>query len=129
MNSNFLSRALTSKLGLVKSIGSISKVFGSTGLVKTKPVKIKLMESAKPYNIVTPRRIPFPLVVALKEKLGRMEENGIIQKTTEPTDWCTLMVFARKKNGSVRTYVDFKQLNAAVKRPHCMLPNLKDIAP
>ena len=129
LNSNLLSRAVSSKLGLVKRIGSISKVFGSTGLVKTKPVKIKLMESAKPYNIVTPRRIPFPLADAIKEELGRMEQNGIIQKTTEPTDWCSPMVPVRKKNGSVRICVDFKQLNAAVKRPHCMLPNLEDIAP
>ena len=129
LNSNLLSRAVSSKLGLVKRIGSISKVFGSTGLVKTKPVKIKLMESAKPYNIVTSRRIPFPLADAIKEELGRMEQNGIIQKTTEPTDWCSPMVPIRKKNGSVRICVDFKQLNAAVKRPHCMLPNLEDIAP
>ena len=47
LNSNLISRAVSSKLGLVKRIGSISMVFGSTGLVKTKPVKIKLMESAK----------------------------------------------------------------------------------
>ena len=87
------------------------------------------MERAKSYNIVTPRRIPFRLADAIKEELGRMEQNGIIQKTTEPTDWCSPMVPVRKKNGSVRICVDFKQLNAAVKRPHCMLPNLEDIAP
>ena len=39
------------------------------------------------------------------------------------------MVPVVKKNGSVRICVDFKQLNKAVKRPHCMLPNLDDVAP
>ena len=87
------------------------------------------MESEKPYNIVTPRRIPFPLADGIKEGLGRMEQNGIIQKNTESTDWCSPMVPVRKRNGSMRICVDFKQLNAAVKRPHCILPNLEDIAP
>ena len=87
------------------------------------------MESAKPYDIVTHRRIPFPLEDAIKEEIGRMKQNGIIQKTTEPTDWRSPMVPVWKKSGSVRICVDFKQLNATVKRPHCMLPNLEDIAP
>lgn len=130
LKNNLLSRGVSAKLGLVKRIDTINKqVFGSTGLVKTKPVNIKLVENAKPYNIITPRRVPFPIAEAVKEELNRMEKNGVIQRTTEATDWCAPMVPVRKKNGSVRICVDFKQLNAAVKRPHCMLPNLEDIAP
>lgn len=49
MTNNLLSREVSVKLGLVKRIDSINKnVFGTTGLVKTKPVTIKFVENAKP---------------------------------------------------------------------------------
>ena len=58
-----------------------------------------------------------------------MEKADIIEKVTEPTDWCAPMVPVLKPNKKVRICVDFKKLNEAIKRPHCMLPNLDDIAP
>ena len=114
LNRNLLSRAVSSKLGLVKRIDSISKVFGSTGLAKTKPVKIKLLESAKPNNIVTPRWIPFPLADAIKQELGPMEQNGIIQKSAEPTDWCSPWYLLGKRidpSESVLTSSNLMQLS------------------
>ena len=58
-----------------------------------------------------------------------MESAGIIQEVKEATDWCAPMAPVVKHNGSVRICVDFKRLNEGVKRPHCMLPNLDNIAP
>ena len=39
-----------------------------------------------------------------------MEENGVIERVTEPTDWCVLMVPVMKKGGGERICVDLKKL-------------------
>ena len=62
-------------------------------------------------------------------ELNNMVESGEIRSVTEPTDWCAAMVPVIKKTGAVRICVDLKQLNAAVRREHHMLPSLEDIAP
>ena len=38
------------------------------------------------------RRVPIPLQDKVKAELKRMQENGIIEEVTEPTDWCSPMV-------------------------------------
>jgi hypothetical protein len=48
---------------------------------------------------------------------------------TESTDWCVPMVLVMKKNGKVRTCVDLKRLNEAVKRERFILLTLEDIVP
>ena len=65
----------------------------------------------------------------MKAELDRLEQEDIIVKVTEPTDWCAPIVPVSKKNGKVRICVDLKKLNKAVKREHYMLPNLDDISP
>ncbi len=65
----------------------------------------------------------------VKDELARMVQCDVIVPITESTDWCSAMVPVVKKNGSVRICVDLKNLNQAVRRPHCALPILEDIAP
>ena len=125
---NLLGRNVANRMNLVKRVEEVS-VFGSCGLVKCKPVKITLREDAKPYCINTPRRVPFPILPKVEDELMRMEREGIIEKVTEPTEWCAPMVPVIKKNGKVRICVDLKKLNGNVKREHFMLPNLDDISP
>ena len=64
----------------------------------------------------------------MKAEFDRMEAAGIIREVTEPTGFFAPMVPVVKHNDSIRIRVDFKRLNMAAKRPHCMLPNL-GIAP
>ena len=54
--------------------------------------EIELQEDARPYAVSTPRRVPIPLMPAVKEELSRMEEQGVITRVNEPTDWCVGMV-------------------------------------
>ena len=67
-------------------------VFGATGLMQTSPNNIELADGAIPAAVTTARGVPLPLMKQVKEKLERMENNGIIQLVTEPTDWCATMV-------------------------------------
>ena len=46
-----------------------------------------------------------------------MEDQGIIRKVTEPTDWVHPIVIVPKKTGGIRLCVDFRQLNKSIVRP------------
>ena len=91
---------------------------GRIGLMKTEPVTIKLKAGAEPLCLTTARRIPFPLIDAVKAELNNTVEAGVIRSVTEPTDWCAAMVPVVKKTRAVRICVDLKQLNTAVRREH-----------
>lgn len=55
-----------------------------------------LREDATP--VVQPvRRVPQALLQPLREELDRMEREGIVVKVSEPTDWVSPFVAARKK--------------------------------
>ena len=86
---------------------------------------MSLEETAEPFSIAYPRRIPLPLMDKVKVELNRLEELGVIQPITEPTDWCTPIVIVPKANSEkVRICVDFTKLNLAVKRERHLLPSV-----
>ena len=117
-------------MGLVKRLDQIgSSKPASIGLLKTKPVTIKLKTGVDPSCLTTSRRVPFHLMDYVKAELDSMVTSKVIRVMTEPTDWCSSMVPVMKKNGTVCICVDFKKLNIAVRREHPMLPSLDDIAP
>jgi hypothetical protein len=93
------------------------------GILKGEPYVIKMRADAHPYAAATPRRIPLPLVDKVKTELVKMEKLGIIEKVTEGTEWCSPIVVAPKKDGSVRICVDFTKLNMHVIRERLILPS------
>jgi transposase InsO family protein len=125
--SNLLSRAAAQTMGLVKRICEVRGSGEEFGLLKTQPVQIALQEDAQPYAVHTARRVPIPLMKSVKLELDRMETKGVIERVTEPTDWCAPMVPAPKKSGQVRICVDLRKLNKAVKRERFVLPTTDEI--
>lgn len=133
---NLLSRTAAVNLGLIKllEVDEFSSteidpsLFGDVGFWKnTEPVKIELSENHVPYVAHSARRIPIPWIPKVKQKLAKMEEAGVIEKITEPTDWCSPMLVVPKRNDDIRLCVDLRKLNLAVKRERHYLPVLTDV--
>lgn len=49
------------RMGPVKRVDQVSNIIGSSGLLKTEPVKITPQEGAQPYAVHAARRTPLPL--------------------------------------------------------------------
>jgi len=64
----------------------------------------------------------------LKEKLHELEEKDVIQKVDRPTPWVNSLVIVEKRDGSLRLYLDPRNLNKAIRREHHRIPNAEDIA-
>lgn len=128
--SDLLGRNVAVAMGLVKRLNEIQSTFDAElGLLKVKPVKIRLREEAVPYSVSTARRVSAPLFPKVRAELERMVGCGVIEEVKEPTEWCAPMVPVPKKSGEVRICVDLKRLNTAVKRERYVLPTIDDILP
>ncbi len=90
---------------------------------------IQIDPSAKPV-VHPPRRVPVALRDRLKQELDRMEEQSIIAKVTEPTEWVNSMVVVEKpQTGKLRVCLDPHDLNKAILRPYYPMRTLEDILP
>ncbi|XP_038063231.1 uncharacterized protein K02A2.6-like [Patiria miniata] len=117
-------------LGLIQRVYTMvnrDNVFEGTGCLEGPPVNIKLTDSATPYCVTAPRRIPLPLLPQLKQELEKMETQGIVKRITEPTEWCAPIVIVPKKNNQIRLCVDLRQLNKAVQRERFTIPSLEEV--
>ena len=91
------------------------RLFKGLGLLK-ELYRIPLREDAVPVCLYTPRRVPHPLLPLVKEKLAKMEQDEVISKVSEPTEWCSGLVVVPKSNKDIRLCVDLTPLNKAVRR-------------
>ena len=57
-----------------------------------------------------------------------MVKIGAITPVSEPTEWVSQMVAARKKDGSIRICIDPLDLNKALRRPHHPMRSVEDVA-
>ena len=88
---------------------------------------MKLKPDVEP--VIRPaRRVPVARQEKMKQKLEKMEQNGIIKKVTQATEWVSSMVAAEKKNtDELRICIDPRDLNQALMRPHHALKTVDDI--
>lgn len=110
-------------------VRSHSSVFSDgLGSLSDEKVHLTLQDCAQP-SVKVARNIPESRKEAVKVELKRMENEGIIKKVEQPTDWVNQMAVVDKKDGSVRICLDPRALNCVLKREHYKLPVLDSILP
>ena len=72
-----------------------------------------------------PRRMPFAVRQEVASQLRKMQEVGVVQPSSSP--WASPVVMVRKKDGSHRFCVDYRELNAITKADTFPLPRIDDL--
>lgn len=91
------------------------------------PLHLEVDEMIIPVQI-PPRRIPDALKIPLKDHLAELEQQGVIEKVTQATDWVSAIVVT-KSNGKIRLHLDPQPLNRASKRCHYPIPTIQKVLP
>jgi transposase InsO family protein len=76
---------------------------------------------AKPFRQPL-RRFPPAHVVAIEEHVNNMLAQGVIEPACSP--WASNIVLVRKKDGSFRCCIDYRQLNSATRKDAYPLPRI-----
>ena len=94
------------------------------------PVTYRIKLNPDIPSVIKPaRRLPHGMVNQVKSQLNQMVTDGIIAKVTEPTEWVSQMVAAKKKNtDQLRICIDPRDLNKALMRPHHPLKTVDEVA-
>ncbi|GJZ59465.1 putative reverse transcriptase domain-containing protein [Tanacetum coccineum] len=85
---------------------------------------IELIPGAEPISKAPYRMAPVELK-ELKEQLQEMLENGFIRPSVSP--WGAPVLFVKKKDGSMRLCIDYRELNHIMIRNRYPLPRIDDL--
>ena len=100
--------------------------FTGIGTFKDYRYQIELDKIAKP--VVYPvRKVALTLIPRIDKGLDIVLADGIIEPVDEPTDWVNSLVVREKLNGSLRVFLDPRDLNKSVKRDHYLLPTVENV--
>lgn len=112
--------------GLPERLARFAPVFSGLGKMDGL-VTIHTRPEVQP--VVRPaRRLAFSVEPRVIAELKRMEGLGVIRRVTKPTRWVNGMVVTDKPDGSLRIYLDPRDLNEAIIRPYYPIPTFDDIA-
>ena len=98
-----------------------------SGLGHTGDAKIVVDKNVTPVQH-SPRRVPVALQKDVKKKILELEEQGIIKKAVEPSEWISSIVIVAKPQ-KIRICLDPKDLNRTVQRPKLQMPTLEELLP
>ena len=76
-----------------------------------------------------PRKVSFAMHDKVKTSLQKMENDGVIIRQNEATEWVNSMVTVIKSDGSVRICLDPRDLNKAILREHYPMKTIEEIVP
>ena len=89
--------------------------------------KMKLNSEVKPV-VRPPRRFPVAYQDKVKQELDYMVTKGVIAPVTEPTQWVSQMMVARRKDSdAIRICIDPKDLNQAIQREHYPMRTVEEV--
>ena len=70
-----------------------------------------------PTKLTTTRPIPLHFQEEADQIVNKVLAEGIIERVTQPTTWCSPAFFVRKPGGGLQLVTDFTGLNKRVRRP------------
>ena len=111
---------------IVELLAEFQDIFskGSDDLGKTNLVKHHINTGPQPPIRQRPRRHPIGQRGEIKEQVQELLEKDLIEPTDSP--WAANVVLVRKKDGTQRFCVDYRQLNAATIKDAYPLPRIDD---
>ena len=74
---------------------------------------------------ITPYRMALVELKELKLQLQELLDKGFIRPSVSP--WRALMLFVKKKDGTLRLYVDYRQLNKMTVKNKYPFPRIDDL--
>ena len=112
---------------LFNLLSRFEKLFdGTLGHYPKRKFHIDLKNDAVPYHCRQPYPCPQANRTVFKEELDRQEAEGTLERVYE-SEWGMPMFVIPKKNGTIRTVDDMRELNKQIKRKQYPLPKIKDI--
>lgn len=102
------------------------ELFRGLGTLKEE-YKIRLRPDAIPFSLGVLCRIPIPLRKVVRTELAKLEQNGAIQRVTNPTPRGAGLFVVPKSSGGYRVCVDFTKLNQVVLRERHVLPTVDQV--
>ena len=112
---------------LLRLLLKFPKLFdGSLGRYPKRQFHIDLQEDAEPYHCRQPYPCPQANREVYKKELERQCKEGTLEQVYE-SEWGMPMFVIPKKNGTIRTVDDMRELNRQIKRKQYPLPKIKDI--
>ncbi|XP_058448832.1 uncharacterized protein K02A2.6-like [Malaya genurostris] len=114
------------RLKAQQSIDEYQELFEGYGKLPG-TVTLEINDSCTP-SIQSPRRVPIAMRNELKKELNYLEENGIIVKETNHSDWVSNLVLVKRPTG-IRICLDPVSLNKALLRPNLQFATLDEILP
>ena len=98
---------------------------GTLGTWDTDPIELQLCPEVKPYHAKA-YPVPHSQEKKLKEEIDRMCAYGVLRKVNR-SEWGFPAFIIPKKDGSLRSIADLRELNKMIKRKPFPLPKIQDM--
>jgi len=98
---------------------------GTLGTWKTSPVQLELKPDATPYHGKA-YPVPHSQERALKEEVQRMVDLGVMRKVNR-SEWAFPAFTVPKKDATLRSIADLRELNKRIKRKPFPIPKIQDM--
>ena len=76
-------------------------------------------------KVIVRNKYPLPWIDDLFDQLQELLDKGFIRPSVSP--WGAPVLFVKKKDGSMRLYIDYRELNKVTVRNRYPLPRIDDL--
>jgi hypothetical protein len=111
---------------LSKTLKKLPTLFGGgLGMLDIKPVRLELIDGAKPYY-ARPFPVPQSLEATTKTEMKKSTDTDVFNRSSD-SEWASPTFIQAKKTGDVRILTYFRILNAQIKIKPFPLPKISDL--